>query len=65
METNALHLDYFGVRVRVSAGPSDLAEVAFQAGPHAQQVSDPAPHFDVDIGGWHGGRGKRSCAAAS
>ena len=50
MVTTALHLDYFGIRVRVSATAADLAEVAFHAGPHLRTTPEPAPpHFDVRL----------------
>lgn len=49
MATTVVHLDYFGIRVRVSAATTDLAEVAFHAGPHGA-APNGTPHFDVAIG---------------
>lgn len=50
MATTAVHLDYFGIRVRVSGAMTDLSEVAFHAGPHARATADQPPHFDIAIG---------------
>jgi hypothetical protein len=48
--TTVVHLDYFGIRVRVSGASTDLAEVAFHAGPHALAVAAQPPHLDIAIG---------------
>lgn len=54
MVTTALQLEYFGIRVRVAAPPTDLADVAFHAGPHVRPTAE-APHFEVAIEALRGG----------